>query len=249
MPVAATFPGDALTPVACTASTIGWLPHGPAVEPGYNKYLSAIEVHTPVATGALSWLMLVDMLLYIPGIDMNSAAQQAMVAGGSLPRYTDGVGVQMFLEAAATTGATAHNLHPSGFTYTNTTPTAGRTIPGTVACTVSAIVPHIVHSGTAVNNFGPFIPLAAGDLGVKSVENFQLSAGSASASTATLVLCKPLAQIPLPITFVSSGRDMIFNLPTMPRIYDGACLNFLLCAGSTTAASTNFEATLDFVWG
>ena len=249
MPVAATFPGAALTPKACTTSTIGWLPYGPDVEAGFNRYLSSMEVHTPVATGALSWLMLVDMLLYIPGLDMNSALQQVMAAGDALPRYADGVGVQMFLEAAATTGATPHALHSAGFTYTNTTPTAGRVIPGTVACTVSAIVPHIVHSGTAVNNFGPFIPLAAGDKGVVSVENFQLAQASGSASTATLVLCKPLAQIPLTTQFVASGRDLIFNLPTMPRVYDGACLNFLLCTGGLVAPSSNFEATLDFVWG
>ena len=253
-PPAGTYPGAALTPVATGTSTVGWLPYGSAVEPTFNRYLSSVEVHTSVLLGVPSWLMLVDVLMYYPGINMNTNLQQTMLAGDSLPSRcangtNDGTGVMMFLTAAATTGATPHAFHSTGFTYTNTTPTGGRTIPGTVACTVSAIVPHIVHSGIAINNFGPFIPLAAGDVGVKSVEKFQLAQASGSASTSTLVLCRPIAQVPLTTQYVSSGRDMIFNTPILPRIYDGSCLSFLLFAGVAVGPSTNFEAVLDFVWG
>ena len=223
------------------------IPHGGSVS-GYQKYLTGIEVITHTATGAPCWLLLVDLLLYYSNCNMSSAVQQALTNVATLPRYTDGKGVMMFLVITTASGATAHTLHTTGFTYTNTTPTAGRTIPGTVACTASAIVAHVPYSGTAVNNFGPFIPLAAGDLGVKSVENFQLSASS-TAGLATLVLCKPLAWINLNAAFFPQGRDYLFHVPPLPRIYDGACLNFLQFAGAATAASTNLAAKLDFVWG
>jgi len=252
-PTTSTYPGAALNAVQCLSNggspMVGAMPIYGDVAPTYEKYLLSGEAMTPVALGVPSWLLLVDLLLYYPGLDMNSGLQQNLVNGVTLPRYVDGKGVMMFLEAMATTGATPHNLHPSGFTYTNTTPTAGRVIPGTVACTVSAIVPHIVYSGVAANNFGPFIPLQTGDQGVKSVEFFQLSVASGSASTAVLVLCKPLVQIPLTTQFVSSGRDFVFNMPSLPRIYDGACLAFLYFAGAATGASTNTYCTLDYVWG
>ena len=248
-PPAATYPGTALAAVACDASTTGWLPYGPAVEPTYNRYLSSIEVHTPIATGVPSWLMLVDILLYYPGIDMNSGQTQLLANVAALPRYTDGIGVQMFLEANTVTGATAHSLHQTGFNYTAAGDTSGRVLPITVACTASAIAPHIVHSGVAANNFGPFIPPFGSDDGVKSVQNFQLTSFSGSVGTATLVLCKLLAVIPLTTVFVASSRDFIFNMPWFPRVYDGACLSFLVLTGGAVAPSTNFVANLEFVWG
>jgi len=254
LPTASTFPGAALTAVQCVSNgltpMVGSLPLGADVEPALNRYLLSSEAVADVATGVPAWLLLVDLLLYYPGIDMNSGLQQPLTNGVLLPRYADGGGVMMYLEATATTGATPHTLHTSGFTYTNsaTIPVPGRTIPGTVACTISAIVPHIVHSGVAANNFGPFIPLSTGDAGVKSVEKFQLSVASGSASTATLVLCKPLVQIPVTTLYVSSGRDFVFNMPSLPRIYDGACLTFLLFTGGATV-TTHYSVSLDFVWG
>lgn len=94
--------------------------------------------------------MLVDMCLYYPGINMNLATAQTLVNGTSLTRNTTGAGLRAYLVVQTTTGATAHNVAMS---YTNQAATAGRTLPVTVACTASAITPHITHSGTAANNY------------------------------------------------------------------------------------------------
>ena len=251
-PSAGTYSGTALNAQQCVGSgatpTTGKISCAENVTPSV-KHLLAIEMAATAATSVPSLLLLVDMLMYYPAIDMNQSAVQALVNGVTLPRYTDGKGVQMFLTTNATTGAVAHNLHPSDFLYTNTVPTANRTIPGTVACTVSAITPHIVHTGTAVNNFGPFIPLANTDLGVRSVQQFRLSAASGTASTAALVLCKPLMTIPLVTASIASSRDYVFHLPSFPVVQDGACLSILLHAGAAAAATTNFWGTLEFVWG
>lgn len=163
-----------------------------------------------------------------------------------IPRYTDGTGVRAFLEVRATAGATGHNL---SYSYTNQAGTASRTNPVTVACTASAIVPHITHSGVAANNYGPFLPLATGDSGIRRFQTAQLSAASGTASTAVLVLVRPLAQITLSISGLMTEKDLLNQIPSLPRVYDGACLGFIWLAGAATAASTTFAGSTEFVWG
>lgn len=163
-----------------------------------------------------------------------------------IPRYTDGAGVRAFLEVRATTGATAHNL---SYSYTNQAGTAGRVNPVTVACTASAIVPHITHAGVAANNYAPFLPLASGDSGIRSFQTATLSAASGTASTAALVLVKQIAKISLGVASLSVEKELLNQIPSLPRIRDGACLGLILIPGAATAASTTFTGSLTTVWG
>jgi hypothetical protein len=190
-------------------------------------------------------MILVDLLGYYPGINMNVGTAQTLVNGSSIQRYTSGAGVMAFLEITATAGATAHNIAMS---YTNQAATSGRALGATTACTASAIVPHITHSGTAANNYGPFLPLAAGDTGVRSVQSVTISAAS-GAGTAALVLAKPLAKMPITTVSVAGGRDFLFNMPSLPQIQDGACLAALLFTGGALAANSNIYAMADVGWG
>ena len=248
-PPATTYPGTALTWQTCTGSagdgtTRFGIPHGADVTP-LIKHLSTMAAWSTAATGVPSVLQLVDVQGYWPGINMNTLSAQTLL-GTPAHRYTDGAGCRLALAARSTTGATAHNLSLS---YTNSGSTSGRTLPVTVACTASAIVPHIVHSGTAANNYGPYLPLASGDTGVKSVQTVTLSAASGTASTAVLLLVKPLAQIPLSIASLMTEKDFWNQLPSAPQIKDGACLGFLLGTGAAVAASTTFAGALETVWG
>lgn len=163
-----------------------------------------------------------------------------------IPRYTTGAGVRAFLTVRSTTGASAHNL---AYSYTDQDGNAGATNPVTVACTASAIVPHITHAGIAANNYTPFLPLASGDSGMRSFQSVTLSAASGSASTAALVLVRPLGQITISVAGLMTEKDFLNQIPSLPRIYDGACLGFVLLPGAAVAASTTFAGSLEFVWG
>lgn len=163
-----------------------------------------------------------------------------------IPRYTDGKGVRAFLEVRATTGATGHNL---SYSYTDQAGNSGNANPVTVACTASAIVPHITHSGVAANNYGPFLPLAQGDSGIRSFQTAQLSAASGSASTAALVLARPLFQITLGVASLMVEKDLLNQIPSLPIIKDQACLGVLIGAGAAVAASTTFAGQVESVWG
>ena len=275
VPAAGTYPGSALTfsPLYGTsgswggATNYGSIPCGQTVGTSYTgnnwfKHLLNVEVSAISGNaGAPGWLMLVDLLGYYAAIDMTSGSQQGspMTVSGTqvLPRYANGVGVQMFLEATTATGATASamstalSVPANGVVYTNSSSVGNRYIPGTVAYVASSAVQSIVPSGTAVNNFGPFITLAAGDSGVQSVQYFQNTTANASGQCA-LVLCKPLATVPLvSVTspnITAVAREFLFNMPGLPRIEDGACLAFLACPGAS-ATATPWIGTLDFVWG
>ena len=248
-PPPTTFPGTALNWVSCSdatgdGTTRFGIPHGGNVS-GLIKHLSTMSAWSTAATGVPAVLHLVDLQAYVPGINMNVNTAQTLVGTPTL-RYANGAGLRLCLAARATTGATAHNIAVS---YTNQAGTSGRTLPVTVAATASAIVPHIVHSGTAANNYGPYLPMASGDTGIQSVQTVTLSAASGTASTAVLMLVKPLATIPLSIAALMTEKDFWNQLPSAPQIRDGACLGFLLGAGAAVAAATTFSGATEVVWG
>ena len=249
MPIANAYPGTAKTWVSCNESAgngtqIFGIPHGGNVSASLKHLINA-ATWTTAATGVPGLLMLVDMQGYWNGIDMNATGAQAL-SGTPTLRYANGAGCRLFLAALATTGSTAHNI---AISYTNQSGTSGKTMPVTVAATISAIVPHIVHSGTAANNYGPFLPLANGDSGVQNVASVTLSAASGTASTAALVLARPIAQIPLSVASLVTEKDFLNQIPSLPRIIDGACLTWIYVAGAATAGNTTFNGHTEVVWG
>jgi hypothetical protein len=246
-PVANAFAGTALAWRTCDALTgngtqIFGLPHGGNVSPD-TKHVLNVSALTSVATGVPAQLMLVDLQGYWPGISNNSAVAQTLTGTPSL-RYANGAGCRLFWAQTATAGATAQNI---ALSYSNTVPTSGRSLPVTVSMTASAIAPHISHSGTAANNYGPFLPLANGDTGVSNVASVTFSA--ANTGTGALCLARPLLTLPLTTVSVAAERDLLNQLPSLPRVMDGACLTWLYFAGAATGAATNFYGAVEVGWG
>ena len=241
-PVGNTFSGTALAWQSTNEASGFGLYHGGDVSPD-TKHVLNVSALTGVATGVPAQLMLVDMQGYWPGISNNTTSAQTLTGTPTL-RYTNGEGCRLFWAQRTTAGATAQNIAVS---YSNTTPTSGRTLPVTVSMTASAIAGHISHSGTAANNYGPFLPLASGDTGVSNVATVTFSA--ANTGTGSLILARPLLTLPLTTVSVAAERDLLNQLPSLPRVMDGACLTWLYFAGAATAASTNFYGAVEFGWG
>jgi hypothetical protein len=246
-PVANAFAGTALAWRTCDETTgngteIFGLPHGGNVSPD-TKHVLNVSAITSVATGVPAQLMLVDLQGYWPGISNNTTSAQTLTGTPTL-RYTNGAGCRLFWVQRTAAGATAQNIAVS---YSNTTPTSGRALPVTVSMTASAIAGHISHSGTAANNYGPFLPLASGDTGVSNVASVTFSA--ANTGTGALCLARPLLTLPLTTVSVAAERDLLNQLPSLPRVMDGACLTWLYFAGAATGATTNFYGGVEFGWG
>jgi hypothetical protein len=246
-PVANAWAGTSLAWTTCNETTgngtqIFGLPHGGNVSTD-TKHVLNVGALTAIGTGVPSQLMLIDLQGYWPGISNNTTSAQTLTGTPSL-RYANGAGCRLFWVQTAATGATAQNIAVS---YTDQGGTGGNTLPVTVSMTASAIVGHISHSGTAANNYGPFLPLASGDSGVQNVASVTFSA--ANTGTGALCIGRPLLTLPLTTAGVAGERDLVNQLPSMPRIIDGACLVWLYFAGAATAANTNFYGNVDFAWG
>lgn len=247
LPIANAWAGTALNWKTCDESTgngtqIFGIQHGGNVSPS-KKHLLNMNAWTTAATGVPGTLMLVDMQGYWPGISNNTTSAQTLVGTPTL-RYTNGEGLRLYQVQTATAGATAQNI---ALSYTDQAGNTGNTLPVTVAMTASAIAGHVSHSGTAANNYGPFLPLASGDYGVRNVATVTMSA--ANTGTFALVLCKPLAQISLSVLGLMTEKDLLNQIPSLPEIKDGACLTWMWGAGAATAASTTFAGGAEFVWG
>lgn len=163
----------------------------------------------------------------------------------TLGRYEDGKGVQCFVTPSVVLGAGTPNIQ---ITYVDTGDASSVTPTTLPISNASAPVGQIEYSGTAAGKFGPFVPLAAGDQGMKRATQFNYSATHTSGTT-NLVLCRPLLTLPMTTIGVACERDLLNQVPSLPRVYDGACLAWLMYAGAATPVSSGFYGHLDFVWG
>ena len=64
-----------------------------------------------------------------------------------------------------------------------------------------------------------------------------------------LVLCKPLTSLPITVLGVQSERNLLNQLPSMPQIYDGANLNFLMFTGAAYAAGGTVTGYIECAFG
>ena len=226
-----------------TVATASGIPHGGNVG-GYKVLLSA-AAQTAAATTAPCVLMLVDMLGFYPITTVTTTGAQTLNNTVTLPRYTDGAGVQAFLTPSTVMGAATPNIT---LNYTNSAGTAGKATPVTLPIGNSAAaVTSVVYSGTGSGKYGPFIPLAAGDAGIRSVQSINLSASYVS-GVLNLMLCRPLLTLPITTLGVTAERDLVTQFASMPRVYDGACLHWLMLAGAATPVASPLSGHLEFGW-
>lgn len=226
-----------------TVATASGIPHGGNVG-GYKVLLSA-AAQTAAATTAPCVLMLVDTLGFYPITTVTTTGAQTLNNTVTLPRYTDGAGVQAFLTPSTVMGAATPNIT---LNYTNSAGTAGKATPVTLPIGNSAAaVTSVVYSGTGSGKYGPFIPLAAGDAGIRSVQSINLSASYVS-GVLNLMLCRPLLTLPITTLGVTAERDLVNQFASMPRVYDGACLHWLMLAGAATPVASPLSGHLEFGW-
>ena len=256
--------GAPMSHVMNDALPAGAMYHGGNVSPS-TKHIINAGVISPQsgATAVPSVLMLCDYLLSYPLINANTGSSQTLTTTNTLPRYTTGVGVRAFVVATGTVGVTgtaavptatlgATAMTPLVISYTDQAGNSSHSMPFSNVLAnnpVSSVAGTIIHSAAAINGYGPFLPLAAGDTGMRSVQSIQMAASGTANTTCALVLAKPLFSIPLSAVGVLSERDLMNQLPSMPQVYDGACLGWLYYAGAATVVNMPFNGYIDFCYG
>ena len=221
IPSAGNYSGSTYTAAQVTSATAGAFSFTDATAPR-NLFLLGGDATSNTASNT-GTLIVLDRLLYYPGVNHATAGTTGMTNGVSLPRSTTGVGVMAFLEVTTVLNATAHTVQ---LTYTDSGNTSGNV--------TTAITPIASSAIRRVPYAGLYFPLAAGDVGVKSVQNVIVTGGGAT-GTSAVVLAKEICRIPLVNVGVNNKIDLLKEELDLPEIEDGAALMFILV---TPAAAT-----------
>jgi hypothetical protein len=235
----------AATPLEATAlarSTDGGLHHGGNVS-GATKVVKRLTLLATVATALPMPVILADYLMFYPFIDEGSTDPQPLTNDVTLPRWTDGEGVQiMAVSVAGRTGGQTFQC-----TYTNSDGVAGRLTTPVIENTAGANGHIVSTDGANASAAGPFLPLQAGDTGVRSIESVQMISG-ADVGLFALVLVKPLLTTQIRgIDAVVETTPIIDQAGTLPVVADDAYLN-LLCLPLGSLAATAIHGDITVVW-
>jgi phage tail sheath gpL-like len=193
--------------------------------------------------------MLVDLQGYWPGIETDNTSVQTL-SGTPTLRYANGIGCKLYTVVSNTSGTGTNAISIS---YTNEIGTTGRSLAQTpygLATSPNGVI-YTSGSAAAANANTPsiFLPLAGGDTGVQNVASFSIDTADSVAGRLSLCIAKPLLTIPLSTRTNIVERDFVNQIPSLPRVVDGACLTWLYYAGAATVIDSNFYGTIEYVWG
>lgn len=214
-----------LSGAALTAPVQGQLP---IVNPPSGEIVLARWTYH--ANGSASSALLVDRLWHNSGINLTITSAQTITSAAWPARdknqSTSGDGVFIALEVQTITGA---GVPVATISYTNSAGTAGRT-----ATTINALA-----ASTPAGQFFIFA-LQDGDLGVRSIESFTLSATWTSGAI-SLVAFRVIAMIPagsstgIPNAMRTESVEDVVTL-CAPRIWDSSVPHLVV----NTTGSANY---------
>jgi hypothetical protein len=252
---AATFGGAEATYVETTnAWAEGALPIADQTLPA-TKHITSVGASIIAAAGSPWFVQLIDLHGYAKLTTTNVSTTGAKVitmtaigtGGTTYDRYPNGEGLRIAVAAIATMGANAPTMVVN---YLNSaTGAAKATLAGCVS-TATAANGTILNSGNAANKYGPFLPLAAGDTGVRDIVDLTWGGTAHASGSVAVLLCKPLGQpIPLPATGLYNVFDYVNTLPSFPRLRNGCNLTALVYNTASTSAGGTFWMSADYGWG
>lgn len=246
---AMTLTGTAGTGIVMNSSTVGALTVGPNVATDIRHLLS-LYATTPAATAVPATLLLTDIIHIYPSCALittpSTLSNHPTWTGTGDTRMTNANGVQASL--LVTTALTAGNgqitptyvdqdgnsqAAPSSLYATATTHPAG--------CFYAA-------ANAAVTLGLPYMPLAAGDYGVRQITSYAINTGGTS-GVGCFILHRPIASIPLAAANTPTERSFISDPFTLPRIYDDACLGLFINVGGALVAAQTLGGSMSVVWG
>lgn len=243
-PGAMSFSGTAGTAVALNSSTVGAIPINGNVSTDLRFLLETQIAQGANNSGLIFYLC--DLLLYYPSLNIN-ASPTTLNNGVTLPRYTNGIGVQCIVTTTTLLATSAPQLT---FTYTDSANNSTTGIMGAISATspVSQLFGAATTASFANTTFAPFLPMGSTGQGVKHLDSYALSNGTATGSV-TALLVKPLMAISSTSSNTTQEKDMIFQFMSCPQILDGACLGVFMINGPVIGLSSPFTGRVKFGWG
>jgi hypothetical protein len=213
--------------------------------------MSSAASATSVANARQS-LLLCDYLLYYPFIDTDAVGEEQLMENTvAIPRYTSGKVIAVGQAAASTIGQFT-------MTYTNQDGVSGRVSQNNFTLGTLAGGGQVASTGLSANGYHPFVQLAAGDSGVRSIESVTFSA--AGGGLMVLVIVKPIfhAFVTQECRRTTSANlesygacdefSSIIHQMGAPEIKDGAVLNFFAQGFAGSLASSALVGIIETAW-
>lgn len=214
---------------------------GPEPDGGQTKHLFAISAGTSTSSVPLT-IILADYLLFYPLVDMDTLDAQDMIQSSTLPRYTDGEGVQAyFVVSAPMTGNGTVTVN-----YTNSKGVSNRsTTFGIVALASIGGIVNASNSSLGTGSISSFIPLANGDTGIRSIE--QVTCNTAMGGFCHIVLVKPLATHVVREQNTEAETVFFTHKANCVQIQNNAYLN-LIILNNATGTPAPLRGFVQFTW-
>lgn len=217
--------------------------HGADKSPA-TKWLYEVGITTSSANARGMWSLL-DYVLYYPFVDLDdTSGPQSLVNTVTLPRYTTGEGLRAMLVCVAPTSGTGGTFT---YDYVNQAGVSKTSPVITVPAFAQTIATLLGGAGTFANQIaGPYLPLAAGDTGIRSISSFTALTGAGGLGS--LVLVKPLVSTVL--REVSVVHEMPLYGPggmRLTKIEDGAYLGWIVRPVGALSNTTT-SGHLRFAW-
>lgn len=236
----ANFPSNILTGTRVRLTTTTTLPAGLATATDYY----VIKVSDSTFKLATSYANAVAGT----AINITDAGTGTHTVTWLLPRYTNGAGVQaVFFNSNATAlGAATPSL---SLGYTNSAQATSRATPTVLPVGKTAASNSLVlYSGASgAGKFNYTVPLQSGDAGIAEINTIQNSVSYVSGEY-SVAMVKELTRVPLNVLGQAAERNLQFDYPSLPRIYDGAALYWMYMSSTTTPTNATFSGDLTFIW-
>lgn len=185
---------------------------------GREKFLMSLAA-APLTPGTL---ILYDRLLHIGGLSGTVVSPTAQTVGGTLTRYTNGIGNWAWAEIYTQIGASSTTITMS---YTDQGAASGNTSPAVA----------IGNTNFREATRCIMLPLASGDTGIQAIASVTLAATTGTAGNFGVTIGHPLAIIDCPGAGMPGIRSFLQGLPAIPEVETDACLAWLWMPNSTTA--------------
>lgn len=216
--------------VVVTSATTGAMPF---TNPTGGRTMHALSMSALSTVGGTGSVILVDRIAHAQ-INNNQGTASFSPIIDATSRLGTGEGCMGFMEV---TGALSAAANTRTFTYTNQAGSSPRTTPNIVTV-ASAVVGRVPYADFV------WIPLQAGDTGIRSIQSTTLVSGTATGSY-NIVLVNPLAP-PMPLSAASllTDRDLVVDIPSLPLIRSDACLNWIWVPTSAAVATLHGEVRI-----
>jgi len=183
---------------------------------------------------AIDWLVLVDLLVACGNINANATGNQAITSTAQTRQYgsTLGAGVMGVLEVTTAFGATPANITMSSYTdQDGNTGATNAAEAATTSCIANRLQPVGVNS--------PWLVLASGDFGIRSVETGISFSAAMGAGVCALNLVFPLMYIPGLASNLYVERDSTTQIDGITELVAASfvigCLTVFVQTNSTTS--------------